>query len=33
VLKPLTELSPPIVDVAKLNGPKVVQLMQQAGLL
>jgi len=33
VLKPLTELSPPIVPVAALNGPKVVELMQQAGLL
>ena len=32
-LKPLTELSPPAVDVASLNGPKVVQMMQQAGLL
>jgi len=32
-LKPLTELSPPTVDVAGLNGPKVVELMQQAGLL
>ncbi|GAA1799023.1 iron ABC transporter substrate-binding protein [Planosporangium flavigriseum] len=32
-LKPLSELSPPDVDVAKLNGPKVVELMQQAGLL
>jgi iron(III) transport system substrate-binding protein len=33
VLKPLTELSPPLVPVATLNGPKVVELMQQAGLL
>jgi len=32
-LKPLTELSPPTVDPATLNGPKVVELMQQAGLL
>jgi iron(III) transport system substrate-binding protein len=32
-LKPLSELSPPDLDVAKLNGPKVVELMQQAGLL
>jgi iron(III) transport system substrate-binding protein len=32
-LKPLSELAPPTVDPAKLNGPKVVQLMQQAGLL
>ena len=33
VLKPLGELSPPTVDVTTLNGPKVVELMQQAGLL
>ncbi len=33
VLKPLTELSPPTVDPATLNGPKVVEMMQQAGLL
>jgi iron(III) transport system substrate-binding protein len=32
-LKPLSELRPPELDVAKLNGPKVVELMQQAGLL
>ncbi|NBH03429.1 iron ABC transporter substrate-binding protein [Amycolatopsis sp. SID8362] len=32
-LKPLTELDPPAVDPAKLNGPKVVELMQQAGLI
>jgi iron(III) transport system substrate-binding protein len=32
-LKPLSELSPPTVDPAGLNGPKVVELMQQAGLL
>ena len=32
-LKPLGELSPPTVDLATLNGPKVVELMQQAGLL
>ena len=32
-LKPLSELDPPKLDVAKLNGPKVVELMQQAGLL
>ncbi|MEO6144548.1 MAG: iron ABC transporter substrate-binding protein [Dermatophilaceae bacterium] len=32
-LKPLSELSPPTVDPATLNGPKVVGLMQQAGLL
>jgi iron(III) transport system substrate-binding protein len=33
VLKPLKELDPPTVPVATLNGPKVVELMQQAGLL
>ncbi|MBE3074299.1 MAG: iron ABC transporter substrate-binding protein [Actinobacteria bacterium] len=33
VLKPLSELSPPTFDVARLNGPKVVELMRQAGLL
>lgn len=32
-LKPLSELDPPAIDIAALNGPKVVQLMQQAGLL
>jgi iron(III) transport system substrate-binding protein len=32
-LKPLSELSPPALDVAKLNGPKVEELMKQAGLL
>ena len=32
-LKPLSELSPPNVDTAKLNGPQVIQLMQDAGLL
>ncbi|WP_027942021.1 iron ABC transporter substrate-binding protein [Amycolatopsis taiwanensis] len=32
-LKPLSELDPPAVDMSKLNGPKVVELMQQAGLL
>jgi len=32
-LKPLSELSPPNVDTAKLNGPEVIQLMQDAGLL
>jgi iron(III) transport system substrate-binding protein len=32
-LKPLTELDPPTVDIAKLNGPKVVELMQSAGLI
>jgi iron(III) transport system substrate-binding protein len=33
VLKPLSELTPPTVQVSDLNGPKVVELMQQAGLL
>ena len=33
VLKPLSELNPPNVDVTTLNGAKVVELMQQAGLL
>jgi iron(III) transport system substrate-binding protein len=32
-LKPLRELSPPDVDISQLNGPRVVELMQQAGLL
>jgi iron(III) transport system substrate-binding protein len=32
-LKPLAELDAPKVDLAKLNGPKVVELMQDAGLL
>jgi iron(III) transport system substrate-binding protein len=32
-LKPMSELSPPTVDLATLNGPKVVGLMQRAGLL
>ena len=32
-LKPFSELQPPDVDVASLNGPQVIQLMQQAGLL
>jgi iron(III) transport system substrate-binding protein len=32
-LKPLSELDPPTVDIATLNGPKVVELLQQAGLL
>jgi iron(III) transport system substrate-binding protein len=32
-LKPLTELDPPSVDIGQLNGPQVVTLMQQAGLL
>ncbi len=33
LLKPMSELSPPDVDTAKLNGPEVIQLMQNAGLL
>jgi iron(III) transport system substrate-binding protein len=32
-LKPLTELSPPVVDPSKLNSPKVVELMTDAGLI
>ena len=32
-LKPLSELDPPKVDIGSLNGPQVVTLMQQAGLL
>jgi iron(III) transport system substrate-binding protein len=32
-LKPLGELDPPTIDVAKLNGPKVVEMMQKAGLI
>lgn len=32
-LKPLTELDPPVIDPATLNGPKVVELMRGAGLL
>ncbi len=32
-LKPLSELSIPDVDIATLNGPQVIDLMQQAGLL
>jgi iron(III) transport system substrate-binding protein len=32
-LRPLSELDPPAVDIAALNGPRVVALMQQAGLL
>jgi iron(III) transport system substrate-binding protein len=32
-LKPLSELSPPDVDLNKLNGPEVVSMMQKAGLL
>jgi len=32
-LVPLTELNPPKVDVSALNGPKVVDLMRQSGLI
>lgn len=32
-LKPLSELDPPVIDIAMLNGPKVVELMRTAGLL
>jgi iron(III) transport system substrate-binding protein len=32
-LKPLSELDPPKVDVGSLDGPQVVTMMQQAGLL
>ena len=32
-LKPYAELSIPDVDISTLNGPQVVDLMQQAGLL
>jgi len=32
-LKPLTELSPPTIDVSTLNGPKVVEMMTAAGFL
>ncbi|MDQ1676404.1 MAG: iron(III) transport system substrate-binding protein [Actinomycetota bacterium] len=32
-LKPIADLDPPAVDPAKLNGPRVVELMQRAGLL
>ena len=32
-LKPLSELDAPVIDPATLNSPKVVELMQQAGLL
>jgi iron(III) transport system substrate-binding protein len=32
-LKPLGELDPPAVDIAKLNGPKVVETMQKVGLI
>jgi iron(III) transport system substrate-binding protein len=32
-VKPLSELAPPAVDVSALDGPKVVELMQEAGFL
>lgn len=32
-VKPLSELQPPDVDVSDLNGPKVVDLLQEAGFL
>ncbi|MCC6177699.1 MAG: iron ABC transporter substrate-binding protein [Chloroflexi bacterium] len=32
-LKPLDELDAPSVDVSKLNGPEVIELMQDAGLI
>jgi iron(III) transport system substrate-binding protein len=32
-IKPITELEPPTVELAGLNGPVVIELMQQAGLL
>ena len=32
-LKPMSELDPPVIDIAQLNGPKVVELLMQAGLL
>lgn len=32
-VKPFDELDPPNVDVTKLNGPEVIDLMQKAGLL
>jgi iron(III) transport system substrate-binding protein len=32
-LPPLSELDPPDVDLSTLNGPQVIELMQQAGLL
>ncbi|KQZ66812.1 iron ABC transporter substrate-binding protein [Nocardioides sp. Root151] len=33
LVKPFGELEPPTVDVSKLNGPKVIELMQGAGLI
>lgn len=32
-LKPFIELNPPEIDIAKLNGPQIVEMLQQAGLL
>ncbi|MBC7593828.1 MAG: iron ABC transporter substrate-binding protein [Kineosporiaceae bacterium] len=32
-VKPFGELDPPIIDVANLNGPKVISMMQEAGFL
>jgi iron(III) transport system substrate-binding protein len=32
-LKPLSELDPPVVDPAKLNSPRVVELVTNAGLI
>ncbi|MGZ4596543.1 MAG: iron ABC transporter substrate-binding protein [Actinomycetes bacterium] len=32
-IKPLTELDPPKIELSTLNGPKVIDMMQQAGLL
>ena len=32
-VKPLAQLEPPDVDVSELNGPKVVEMMQEAGFL
>jgi iron(III) transport system substrate-binding protein len=32
-VKPLSELDPPAVDVSDLNGPEVVEMMQEAGFL
>lgn len=32
-VKPFSELDPPVIDVANLNGPKVITMMQEAGFL
>jgi iron(III) transport system substrate-binding protein len=32
-VKPFDELEPPRVEISELNGPKVIELMQGAGLL